>query len=237
MREGVSARKRKNPSSVVFGHARANERENPSSVSTRLLTSSRAGREGLDTRNFVHREPDCSAVLVSSTHIILNHYEASWQQEDVAPELSGPMHWLGSHNALRACVLFLWPSGFCVPPQHPLLARRGSLRAIRVIQHPTLRRILHVEAFGEVGVMSPLPRGVHVLFRSTRPLRSCKWRNTTNHVALQRGRAATKLSNTGSISVHTTSFSPWFTLRHFEGSPFSPFSRRVPLLLPISRDF
>jgi hypothetical protein len=58
--------------------------------------------------------------------------------------------------------LALWPSG-CVPLlQHSLLAPCGSLRAIRAIQHPALRRILHVEASCAVGAALPLSRGVQV---------------------------------------------------------------------------
>ena len=65
-------------------------------------------------------------------------------------------------------VLSLRPSG--VPLQHSLLACRGSLRAIGVIQHPTLQRILHVGAFCVVDVVLPLSRTAPVsMFCFTRP--------------------------------------------------------------------
>ena len=51
-------------------------------------------------------------------------------------------------------VLALWPSG----PQNSLLACHSNLRAIRVIRHPTLQRILHVEAFCAIGAVLPLSR-------------------------------------------------------------------------------
>jgi hypothetical protein len=55
-----------------------------------------------------------------------------------------------------------------VPLQHSLLARRGSLRATRVIRHPTLRSILHVEAFCAVGAVLPVSRGAPISpFRPT----------------------------------------------------------------------
>ena len=56
---------------------------------------------------------------------------------------------------------------------------RKSLITLTVhLAHPTLRRVLHVEAFCAVGVN--VSRGAPVsgvLFRSTRPLRSCKRRH------------------------------------------------------------
>jgi len=81
---------------------------------------------------------------------------------------------------ITLCVLAalsLWPCSVrCVPLQHSLLARRGSLRAIRVIRYP-LRHILHVEPFCAVGTVLPPGDPVYgVLFRATRPLRSCKRR-------------------------------------------------------------
>jgi len=62
-------------------------------------------------------------------------------------------------------VLSLWP---CGPLPHSLLAHRGCLQNIHVIRNPTLRRILHVEAFCAVGALLPLLRGAPVFsFRST----------------------------------------------------------------------
>jgi len=58
---------------------------------------------------------------------------------------------------LVLAALSLWPLG-CVPLQHSLLVRSGSLQAIRVIRHPVWR-ILHVEAHCAVGAVIPLPRG------------------------------------------------------------------------------
>ena len=72
--------------------------------------------------------------------------------------------------------LSLWPSG-CVPLQHSLLARCGSLQAIRVIRHPTLRRILHGDAFCALSAVLPLSRGAPVSVNCfARPLRSCERR-------------------------------------------------------------
>ena len=53
--------------------------------------------------------------------------------------------------------LSLWPS-VCVPLQHSVLARCGSLRAMSVIRHPTVRRILRVESVYAVGAVLPLSR-------------------------------------------------------------------------------
>ena len=72
--------------------------------------------------------------------------------------------------------LSLWPSG-CVPLEHSLLACCGSLQAIRVIRHPTLRRILHVEALCDLGAVLPLSRGAPVsVLCFARPLRLCERR-------------------------------------------------------------
>jgi len=117
-------------------------------------------------------------------------------------------------------VLSLWPSG-CVLLQHSLLAHRGSLRAISVIRHPTLRHFIHVEAFCAVGAVPPIL--CPFLFRPTRPLRSCQ--RITDRGASRRGRAATRLSNTGRIDAHNASLAPLLTLRHCLGDTSSPFSR------------
>ena len=115
----------------------------------------------------------------------------------------GPMHWLGSHHALRACSLSLWPSR--VPLQHSLLAHSGCLQAIRVIQHPTLQRILLLEAFCAVGAVLLLPRGgpLSVQFHFTRLIRSCERRNTTDLGASQRDKEPMNCSTQGGF-VRTT---------------------------------
>jgi len=134
-------------------------------------------------------------------------------------------------------VLSLWPSGR-VLLQHSFLAHRGSLSVIR---HPTLRHFLHVEAFCAVDVVLPILRCAPVcgvLFRPTRPLRSCQ--RITDRGASRRGRAATRLSDTGRIDAHNASLALLLTLRHCQAGTSSPFSRLFvclsPRILPISRD-
>jgi len=103
-----------------------------------------------------------------------------------------------------------------MPLQHSLLACSSSLR-IRVVRHPTLRRILHVEACCAVGAVLRLPRGAPVsMFCFARPDRYAlvKGDNTTVRRASLRGRAATKLSDTGKTSPHNASLAPLLTLRH-----------------------
>ena len=73
-------------------------------------------------------------------------------------------------------VLSLWPSE-CVPLQHSFLACHGSLQAVRVIQHPTLRRIFHVETLCAINAVLPFSRDAPVTMLSfTRPLRFFKRR-------------------------------------------------------------
>jgi len=117
----------------------------------------------------------------------------------------------------------LWPP-LCVFLKHSLLGRHSSLWAIRVVRHPTLRRILDMEAFCAVGAVLPLPCGAPVsMFCFARPDRYAlvKGDNTTERGASLRGRAATKLSDTGKTSAHNASLAP---LRHCQGDTSSPFS-------------
>jgi hypothetical protein len=62
-----------------------------------------------------------------------------------------------------------------------------------------------------------------VLFRPTRPLRSCQ--RITDRGASRRGRAATRLLDTGRIDAHNANLAPLLTLRHCQGDTSSPFSR------------
>jgi len=117
----------------------------------------------------------------------------------------------------------LWPS---VLLQHSLLASRGSLWAISVIRHPALRYFLHVEAFCAVGAVLPISRGSPVsgvLFRTSRPLRSCE--RITDCGASRRGRAATRLSYAGNNDAHKASLTSLPALRRLPRSTSSPFSR------------
>jgi len=50
------------------------------------------------------------------------------------------MHWLGHPTPFVLAAIVWYPSS--MPIQHSLPARRGSIRAINVIRHPALRRIL-----------------------------------------------------------------------------------------------
>ena len=87
----------------------------------------------------------------------------------------------------------------CVPLQRSLLARRGSLLAIHVVQHPTLRHVLHMEAFCAVGMgASTLDRYALI-------------KGTPEHRAQQRDRAAARLCDTGIDSVHNTSLTSLLT--------------------------
>jgi len=49
--------------------------------------------------------------------------------------------------------------------------------------------------------------------------------NITDRGESWRGRAATRLSNTGKASAHNASLAPWLTLKHCQGDTSSPFSR------------
>jgi len=125
------------------------------------------------------------------------------------------MHWLGSHHALRACSAFL--AAHRAPLAFSSHTCRGSLQAIIVIRHPTLRRILRVEAFCEVGAVLPLSCGAPVFMSCfARPdgYAFVKGDNTTEHGASQRGRAATRLSNTERTSAHNASRPLLLTLSH-----------------------
>ena len=53
--------------------------------------------------------------------------------------------------------------------------------------------------------------------------------NTTERGASQRGRAATRRSDTGMTSAHNASLAPLLTLRHCQGDKSSPFSVSVPV--------
>jgi len=114
-------------------------------------------------------------------------------------------------------VLSLWPSG---PLQHSLLANRGSLRAISVIRHPTLRHFLHVEAFCAVGVVLSILVPLSLVFCFARSDRYAlvKGLLITEH----RGEAGRpRLSDTGRTDAHNASLVPWLTLRHGQGDEFS----------------
>jgi len=62
--------------------------------------------------------------------------------------------------------------------------------------------------------------------------------NITERSASQRGRAATKLTDTGSTGAHNASLTPLLTSRYYQGdtSLFANLSLSVPSVLPISRD-
>ena len=132
-------------------------------------------------------------------------------------------------------VLSLWPSG---PLQHSLLAHRGSLRAISMIRHPTLRHFLHVEAFCAVGVVLSILVPLSLVFCFARSDRYAlvKGLLITEH----RGEAGRpRLSDTGRTDAHNASLVPWLTLRHGQGDEFSLLSSFFvvgPPVLPIARD-
>ena len=94
-----------------------------------------------------------------------------------------------------------------------------------MIRHPTLRRILRVEAFCAVGAVLPPSCGAPVFMSClARPDRYAlvKGDNTTEHGASQRGRAATRLSNTERTSAHNASRPLLLTLSHCPADTSSP---------------
>jgi len=131
----------------------------------------------------------CSQMLLppQSLHLLLTRScsnregpcGASWLQKDVVPELSpGLMNWLGSHHALRACCAFLValqmmcaPLAFssCPPqqaPGHPCDPTHYSAA------YPPCGGFLCTWC----DASTPAWCSMKALSRSTRPLRSCKWR-------------------------------------------------------------
>ena len=136
-------------------------------------------------------------------------------------------------------VLSLWPSR--VPLQHSLLACRCSPRAIRVIRHPTLRRILHVQSFCAVGAVLRLSLGAPVpVLCFDRPNRYTLVKGG-NITSAERCREAGRPQGCTRIaSTHNTSLVPLLTLRRWQEDTSSPFSRPFVVgpqkLLPNSRE-
>ena len=145
----------------------------------------------------------------------------------------GPMHWLGLHHALRACGAFLValrrapPAFSSCPPRQPLshLCDPTSYSAL----YPQRGSFLCCRCFASTPAWCPCLWCSVSLDRYA----LVKGDNTTERGASQRGRAATRLFNTGGISARNASLAP----------VLGGNETRAPLLsgclvqiLPISRD-